>query len=179
MARCRLILAALLTLVSLTSAHEHHDELSEEDATAPIDSLLWIHIFLQAAVWGVLFPIGMVLGLSKSRWHVPVQVRWLPLKRAIHLLTIFQVDRIHLDLRRLYPGPQTRRTEVPPLCTRENGESPSHSNIPATWPGDLLETPLDPIAFHSRQMSQGRRYPLPNPGMDANAFRVYGIYGIL
>jgi hypothetical protein len=23
--------------------------------------------------WGILFPAGMVLGLTKSKWHVPVQ----------------------------------------------------------------------------------------------------------
>ncbi|KAF5318382.1 hypothetical protein D9611_013908 [Ephemerocybe angulata] len=54
-------------------AHGHHDEPSEEDTLAPVDTILWIHMALQAGVWGVLFPIGMVLGLSKSRWHVPVQ----------------------------------------------------------------------------------------------------------
>ncbi|PFH47640.1 hypothetical protein AMATHDRAFT_77108 [Amanita thiersii Skay4041] len=48
-------------------------EVSEEDTKAPVDSILWIHIFPQAAVWGILFPIGMVLGLTRSRWHVPLQ----------------------------------------------------------------------------------------------------------
>ena len=48
-------------------AHEHHDEISEEEANAPVDAILWIHMFLQAAVWGFLFPTGMVLGLSRSR----------------------------------------------------------------------------------------------------------------
>ena len=70
--------AALVALCSalLVAAHDHHDELSEEEANAPVDAILWIHIFLQAAVWGILFPIGMVLGLSRSRWHVPLQVRF-------------------------------------------------------------------------------------------------------
>ncbi|KAI0641976.1 hypothetical protein C8Q79DRAFT_265107 [Trametes meyenii] len=54
-------------------AHKHHDELTEEQKNAPVDTILWLHIFLQAAVWGVLFPVGMVLGLSRSRWHVPLQ----------------------------------------------------------------------------------------------------------
>lgn len=67
------ILVALSSAL-LVAAHEHHDELSEEEANAPVDAILWIHIFLQAAVWGILFPIGMVLGLSRSRWHVPLQV---------------------------------------------------------------------------------------------------------
>ena len=65
-----------LSCALLVAAHEHHDELSEEEANAPVDAILWIHIFLQAAVWGILFPIGMVLGLSRSRWHVPLQVRF-------------------------------------------------------------------------------------------------------
>lgn len=68
----------LLLMVSplLALAHDHHssEEIPAENDQQPIDSILWIHIFLQAFVWGVLFPIGMVLGLSKSRWHVPLQV---------------------------------------------------------------------------------------------------------
>ncbi|KAI9687490.1 MAG: hypothetical protein M1822_002100 [Bathelium mastoideum] len=39
----------------------------------PIDSILWAHILMQIFAWGVLFPIGMVLGIIRSRWHVPVQ----------------------------------------------------------------------------------------------------------
>lgn len=66
-------LASLCLQVAV--AHKHHDQLTEEEANGPVDAILWIHIFLQAAVWGILFPIGMVLGLSRSRWHVPLQVR--------------------------------------------------------------------------------------------------------
>ena len=75
MARIAAPLAILAALAATAIAHEHHDELSEEEKNAPVDSILWIHIFIQAAVWGVLFPTGMVLGLSRSRWHVPLQVR--------------------------------------------------------------------------------------------------------
>lgn len=64
----------LFTLALSASAHEHHDELTDEQAHAPIDAILWLHICVQALVWGVLFPTGMVLGLSRSRWHVPLQV---------------------------------------------------------------------------------------------------------
>ncbi|KAF8238149.1 hypothetical protein L208DRAFT_1388136 [Tricholoma matsutake] len=64
-------LASLCLQVAV--AHKHHDQLTEEEANGPVDAILWIHIFLQAAVWGILFPIGMVLGLSRSRWHVPLQ----------------------------------------------------------------------------------------------------------
>ncbi|TFY82125.1 hypothetical protein EWM64_g1890 [Hericium alpestre] len=65
--------AVVLSLALTVSAHSHHEQLSEEARNAPVDAVLWIHMFLQAAVWGVLFPIGMVLGLSRSRWHVPLQ----------------------------------------------------------------------------------------------------------
>ena len=65
-----------LSLLALNAAraHEHDEELTEEAARAAVDSILWLHIFLQAAVWGILFPIGMVFGISRSRWHVPLQV---------------------------------------------------------------------------------------------------------
>ncbi|KAG7094232.1 hypothetical protein E1B28_007838 [Marasmius oreades] len=68
-----LFLLSFLQTATLLLAHDHHDELPEDNDTRPIDTVLWIHIFLQAFVWGVLFPVGMVLGLSKSRWHVPLQ----------------------------------------------------------------------------------------------------------
>ena len=63
-----------LSLIQLTLAHPHKDVLTEEEVNLPVDAILWIHIFLQVAVWGVIFPIGMVLGLTRSRWHVPLQV---------------------------------------------------------------------------------------------------------
>ncbi|KAJ7065273.1 hypothetical protein C8F01DRAFT_737457 [Mycena amicta] len=66
-----LLLSSLAT--QLVHAHEHHDELTEEEANKPTDAILWIHITLQALVWGILFPIGMVLGITRSRWHVPLQ----------------------------------------------------------------------------------------------------------
>lgn len=54
-------------------AHKHEGNLTEEQLHAPIDSILWMHMALQAVVWGIIFPIGMVFGLSRSRWHVPTQ----------------------------------------------------------------------------------------------------------
>ncbi|KAL8277314.1 hypothetical protein RQP46_010267 [Phenoliferia psychrophenolica] len=68
----------LASLLSSASAHEHHDEdvgpyeqnfMNEEE----IDSVLKWHIGLQVASWGVLFPVGMVLGITKSRLHAPWQ----------------------------------------------------------------------------------------------------------
>ncbi|OAX33224.1 hypothetical protein K503DRAFT_749005 [Rhizopogon vinicolor AM-OR11-026] len=74
LSRSPLVLLPLtLTWIAPVLAHKHHGELTEEQLHAPVDSILWIHIALQAIVWGVVFPIGMVLGLTRSRWHVPVQ----------------------------------------------------------------------------------------------------------
>ena len=69
-----ILLAFLGCVIASTVAHEHHEELTEEEMNAPADTILWIHMLLQATVWGVLFPIGMVLGITRSRWHVPLQV---------------------------------------------------------------------------------------------------------
>src|SRR6266478_3028840 len=76
MSQLRHTFLVLLLCLAATPAltHEHDDDVSEEDMNAPVDAILWIHMFLQAAVWGFLFPIGMVLGLTRSRWHVPLQV---------------------------------------------------------------------------------------------------------
>lgn len=84
-----MVLLSLLVL-NAARAHEHDEDLTEEAAHAAVDSILWIHIFLQAAVWGILFPIGMVLGLSRSRWHVPLQVCLRP--RLFPFLTSSSID---------------------------------------------------------------------------------------
>ena len=63
-----------LSLIQLTLAHSRSDVSTEEEINSPVDAILWIHIVLQVAVWGVIFPTGMVLGLTRSRWHVPLQV---------------------------------------------------------------------------------------------------------
>ncbi|KAI3325186.1 hypothetical protein HD806DRAFT_492303 [Xylariaceae sp. AK1471] len=73
------IYALLLISATLPMAFGHdHDSSHIEDGEAisadPIDTTLWIHIFIQMAAWGVIFPLGMVLGIVKSRWHVPLQV---------------------------------------------------------------------------------------------------------
>lgn len=43
-------------------------------STEPMGSTMWTHILLQSFTWGLVFPLGMVLGLIHSRLHVPVQV---------------------------------------------------------------------------------------------------------
>lgn len=58
-------------------SHGHHmtkvvaGELMTND---PIDSTLWVHILLMMLSFGIIFPTGMVLGMTRNRWHVPVQI---------------------------------------------------------------------------------------------------------
>ncbi|KAF8323202.1 hypothetical protein DL93DRAFT_2128685 [Clavulina sp. PMI_390] len=70
-------LAALVLglLASCARAHDHHDDevMSEENLAKPIDTILWMHVLVQIIAWGFMFPIGMVLGLAKSKYHVPLQ----------------------------------------------------------------------------------------------------------
>ncbi|KAK0489336.1 hypothetical protein IW261DRAFT_1557816 [Armillaria novae-zelandiae] len=74
MTRNSLLLSVVFSLAScFVYAHPHHDNLTEEQKNAPVDAILWIHMALQALVWGLLFPAGMVLGITRSRWHVPLQ----------------------------------------------------------------------------------------------------------
>ncbi|KAH6622434.1 hypothetical protein C7974DRAFT_362962 [Boeremia exigua] len=70
-------LVAALLLSSAVTAHEHHvNKIAQGEAISedPLDSILWIHILLQGFAWGIIFPTGMVLGIIRSKWHVPVQV---------------------------------------------------------------------------------------------------------
>ncbi|OJI98964.1 hypothetical protein ASPVEDRAFT_123026 [Aspergillus versicolor CBS 583.65] len=69
------LLGALL-LVSPALAHGGHENVPEGAAVSedPIDSTLWIHMILMGLSFGIIFPLGMVLGITRSRWHVPVQV---------------------------------------------------------------------------------------------------------
>ncbi|KAM3535534.1 hypothetical protein MY4038_001219 [Beauveria bassiana] len=71
-------LVIVAALCSATQAHDHHGvqkNIPEGDSVTkePLDSITWIHIFIQMLAYGVIFPIGMVFGMTKSRWHVPTQ----------------------------------------------------------------------------------------------------------
>ncbi|GAA5908665.1 hypothetical protein JCM8208_002179 [Rhodotorula glutinis] len=76
----RLALVALVasTLTLGVHAHEHHEVdvgpyehnfVNEE----PLDSVIKWHIAIQVFCWGILFPAGMVLGITRSRFHAPLQ----------------------------------------------------------------------------------------------------------
>lgn len=59
----------------LQPRHEHHHMPEGEFVTGePLDAIMWLHIFAMGIAFGVIFPIGMVCGLTKSKWHVPVQI---------------------------------------------------------------------------------------------------------
>ncbi|KAL3488901.1 hypothetical protein BJX62DRAFT_239602 [Aspergillus germanicus] len=68
------VLASLL-LISPVLAHGDHSHVPEGSASSedPIDSTLWIHMILMGLAFGIIFPLGMVLGIVRSRWHVPFQ----------------------------------------------------------------------------------------------------------
>jgi hypothetical protein len=60
-----LLLLLLFSGLPAAHAHSHDGVLDEEELNAPIDPILYIHIALQALVWGLLFPTGMVLGITR------------------------------------------------------------------------------------------------------------------
>lgn len=63
-------------LVRGTHGHEHHDDMipeSEGISNSPIDSILWAHILIQTLAWGILFPMGMVLGVRRPHNCPPEQ----------------------------------------------------------------------------------------------------------
>ncbi|KAJ2718537.1 hypothetical protein GGI07_005709 [Coemansia sp. Benny D115] len=66
-------LLAVTALASLAAAHDHHGANMNFDVGEPIGGVLKLHILLMSVSFGALFPIGLVLGLRKNRWHVPVQ----------------------------------------------------------------------------------------------------------
>lgn len=71
-----LLLSSALLFASQSLAHGGHDEVPEGEpiSSEPMDSTLWAHILIQGFAWGIVFPTGMVLGLVRSRWHVPAQI---------------------------------------------------------------------------------------------------------
>ncbi|RJE26019.1 integral membrane protein [Aspergillus sclerotialis] len=65
-----------LLLASSALAHGGHDHVPEGAAISedPIDATLWVHMILMGLAFGIIFPLGMVLGIIRSRWHVPLQI---------------------------------------------------------------------------------------------------------
>lgn len=72
-----LVSLSLIFLAPGASAHGGHtDKIPEGEAVSadPLDTKLWLHIILMILSFGMIFPYGMVLGIVKSRWHVPLQI---------------------------------------------------------------------------------------------------------
>ncbi|KAF8537549.1 hypothetical protein BDD12DRAFT_744645 [Trichophaea hybrida] len=73
----RVYVLLLFSVGRIASAHEHHGgKIPDGEAISvePIDSILWWHICLMIVTFGIMFPLGMVLGLVHSRYHVPLQL---------------------------------------------------------------------------------------------------------
>ncbi|EUC42878.1 hypothetical protein COCMIDRAFT_102366 [Bipolaris oryzae ATCC 44560] len=70
------VAVATLLCSTMATAHVHEvSKIQQGDTVSqdPIDSVLWTHILVQSLAWGIIFPTGMVLGIIRSKWHVPVQ----------------------------------------------------------------------------------------------------------
>ncbi|CAG8485578.1 414_t:CDS:10, partial [Diversispora eburnea] len=67
-------LGILISRNNHVEAHEHHSNSTSGISSDPIDGILWTHIVVMFTAFAILFPTGMVLGFSKSRWHVPIQI---------------------------------------------------------------------------------------------------------
>ncbi|CAI7599509.1 unnamed protein product [Penicillium bialowiezense] len=63
-------------LAATALAHGGHEAVPQGESISkdPIDGTLWTHMILMGVAFGIIFPVGMVLGIVRSRWHVPVQV---------------------------------------------------------------------------------------------------------
>ncbi|KAL2783519.1 hypothetical protein BJX66DRAFT_318413 [Aspergillus keveii] len=87
-----------LAVVPAITAHDHHGGESKipEGKTVsaePLGTIMWIHIFIQMLAYGVVFPIGMIFGIGKSRWHVPTQILGTALAIASFFLGHAHTDR--------------------------------------------------------------------------------------
>ncbi|KAK9459320.1 uncharacterized protein V1516DRAFT_506867 [Lipomyces oligophaga] len=72
-----LCLVIFSSLVTSAVAHDHDAvDIPEGEyiSVEPIDSILWAHIAIMMISFGLCFPVGMVLGLNRHRFHIPVQV---------------------------------------------------------------------------------------------------------
>lgn len=67
----------ILLSASTAKAHGGHDMSKIVEGSyisaEPIDATLWVHILLMMLSFGIIFPTGMVLGITRNKWHVPVQ----------------------------------------------------------------------------------------------------------
>ncbi|KKA30151.1 hypothetical protein TD95_002796 [Thielaviopsis punctulata] len=83
----------------------HDNSRIPNDATIssdPVDAILWLHIFTMMLAVGILYPTGMVLGITKNRWHIPVQILATALAAFGYILgylhkgRMFNPDNVHV-----------------------------------------------------------------------------------
>jgi len=149
------ILPVLLTSISLLArAHEHHAQLGDDEKDAPVDLILWIHIVVQATVWGVLFPIGMVLGITRSRWHVPLQASsFHGIQVAGLICTCIAVHGVCPYGYWVFIGTRTPWAPIFTWCSRFLCVPPIDTNGRAIHTGSLSET------SHTREIAQTDNCP--------------------
>ncbi|GAA5919595.1 hypothetical protein JCM1841_001067 [Sporobolomyces salmonicolor] len=85
------VVLSLLAFALGVAAHEHHEVETgpyEQNFTneEPLDTVIKWHIGIQIFCWGILFPVGMVLGITRSRFHVPLQTLTIVLTLAGNFL---------------------------------------------------------------------------------------------
>lgn len=181
-----LLLLFLCLAATPTLAHEHDDDITEEELNAPVDAILWIHMFLQVTVWGFLFPIGMVLGLSRSRWHVPLQVRT---ETRIAVLVwacrwtrwAFTEHGHCFDNRGVLPWTHPWRSTISQVCARNFCEHRHGIRRCAARPRDL------PQASYSRKVDTtvrcsatwGHWEGIPDYRLDPDVIRSDRVHGLL
>lgn len=62
------------TLDLLFSRHDEPAEPGTFPMPEAVDGVLWAHILIMTIAFGVIFPVGMILSLTKHRFHLPVQI---------------------------------------------------------------------------------------------------------
>jgi hypothetical protein len=163
---------ALSTLVVLVAAHGNSEESVADD---PVDSVLWIHIFVQTLVWGILFPTGMVLGITRSRLHVPLQVSTHYRNQGDHNHESWPESRIRYDNPGLLPGPSAQGAVIPAVRTPAFRITLDRPNRIATLAGDLFEIahPRANAATMGSQIARAGGESVSVSWMDTNAIRSY------
>ena len=59
----------------LVGRHDHHGAALNPHALGePIGRGMTAHVYVQLLCWMVMMPAGALLGMRRSRWHVPCQV---------------------------------------------------------------------------------------------------------
>ena len=114
----------LLLVLALVRAHPHDGLIDEADLNAPMDAALYIHICLQAFVWGLLFPTGMVLGITRCAPTASCNTYNALRRWQVALACPFAVRRDRAHLGRLHPRSQAWRSNVSRVSPRYHSFTP-------------------------------------------------------